>query len=93
MKKPLIISIIILSLIIIGILAWFVYQVNSDEKEISNSCTKLGCSEQSLYVGSINSDKYYECDCYYADRIKPENIICFVNEADAQSKGYIKSGC
>ena len=59
----------------------------------SNTCIDLGCPSESIYVGSVNSDKYYSCDCHYANRIKPENIICFISDDDAQSKGYIKSEC
>ena len=56
-------------------------------------CIELGCSKDTIYVGSINSDKYYGCDCHYALRIKPENIVCFEDDQDALSSGYVKSEC
>ena len=95
MKKPFIIAIIVLILIIISITV-FLY-LNSKEISvplpIENKCVELGCSSDTIYVGSVNSDKYYECNCHYADRIKPENIICFSSDADAESNNYTKSEC
>ncbi|MBS3100074.1 hypothetical protein J4463_02560 [Candidatus Pacearchaeota archaeon] len=52
------------------------------------SCAMLGCSEDALYVGSVNSDKYYSCECHYAKTIKKQNIICFSSDAEAEEKGY-----
>jgi hypothetical protein len=43
------------------------------------------------FVGSKNSNKYYPPNCSFAKRIKPENIVCFKDDQDAQSKGYQKS--
>lgn len=86
-----IIAIIVLLAIIGGIIAWFLYK--GQEEKILDSCTELGCSEGSIYVGSINSDKYYQCDCHYADQILPQNIICFSSDEDALSKGYTMSEC
>ena len=58
-----------------------------------NSCKNLGCPENTKYVGSVNSDKYYTCDCHYADRILPENIVCFISDEEAVDNGYIKLDC
>lgn len=44
------------------------------------------------FVGSRNSTLYHLPTCASAKRIKPENLVCFVSEEDAQSKGY-KAGC
>ena len=38
-------------------------------KENHERCLELGCSYGDIYVGSVNSDKYYDCDCHYAERI------------------------
>ncbi|MBR9706102.1 hypothetical protein GOV14_03650 [Candidatus Pacearchaeota archaeon] len=57
------------------------------------ACTKIGCETGSIYVGSINSDKYYACDCHYANRINPENIICFRSDEEALAQNRIKSEC
>ena len=58
--------------------------------EINNRCIELGCDEITIYVGSKNSDKYYTCDCYHADRILTENIVCFSTDEEALNQGYIK---
>lgn len=56
------------------------------------SCTSLGCPPKTEFVGSESSDKYHKCDCRYAVRIKPENIVCFNSKEDAESKGYAPCG-
>ena len=62
-------------------------------EESTDECIKLGCEKGSNYVGSITSDKYYECDCRYARNINPENIICFKDDEEAVLKGRVKSEC
>jgi lipopolysaccharide export system protein LptC len=59
----------------------------------TNVCQSLGCPDNTIYVGSINSNKYYTCDCQYAKRIKSENIICFSSDSEALEKNYIKVDC
>lgn len=44
-----------------------------------------------VFVGSKNSDKYYPPSCSFAKRLKPENVVCFKDEQEAESKGYKKS--
>ncbi|MBA7519127.1 hypothetical protein ES705_11201 [subsurface metagenome] len=44
--------------------------------------------QQAQYCGSINSDVYHYPSCHYVDRIKPENLIWFIDANDAKSKGY-----
>ena len=96
----------ILLLILFGILtlAFFVvayilasnYIEKQNENNIdasSNKCAELGCPENSTYIGSVNSDKYYECECHYAETILPENIICFASDDEAITKGYVKVEC
>ena len=56
-------------------------------------CLTLSCAPGSYYVGSKNSDKYYSCSCHYASRIKPENIVCFKTEKEAESEGRERSEC
>jgi len=46
---------------------------------------------QCLYVGSKNGTKFYPPDCTAVKRIKPENLICFFSQEDAQSQGYGKT--
>lgn len=76
--------------------------VSAGEKEPIQSVTRQGASEEissssgnaetCTFVGSRNSDKYHLPKCSWAKRIKPENRVCFVSAADAESKGY-KAGC
>ena len=59
----------------------------------ADACLELGCEEGSRYVGSINSDKYYECSCRYASNINPGNIICFNSDEEALANNRVKSEC
>jgi len=54
------------------------------------SCAELGCPPETRFVGSkgSTSKKYHYCDCRYANAINPGNIICFVDEEEAQNQGY-----
>ncbi|MCA9364478.1 MAG: hypothetical protein KC736_01145 [Candidatus Moranbacteria bacterium] len=58
----------------------------SETQEVA-STEKTSC----LYVGSKNSDKYYPPSCSFAKRIKPENLMCFQSDEEAQKKGYKRS--
>jgi hypothetical protein len=49
-------------------------------------------TEACRFVGSKNSTLYHAPSCAVAKRIKPENIVCFADEAAATAKGY-KPGC
>ena len=61
-------------------------QENMTELEqIKQACIELGCEPESVYTGSVNSDKFYKCTCHYADRIHSENIICFKTKTEAES--------
>ena len=44
---------------------------------------------QGTYVGSIQSDKYHYPDCYWAQQIKPENLIWFSSAKEALDMGYV----
>lgn len=52
-------------------------------------CSKLGCPPWAKFVGSKSSDKYHTCDCKYAQKIKPENLVCFRSREEAESEGRI----
>ncbi|MEI6650654.1 MAG: Ada metal-binding domain-containing protein [Candidatus Moraniibacteriota bacterium] len=56
-----------------------------------SSAQKPG-SEGCKFIGSKNSTLYHAPSCAVAKRIKPENIVCFADEAAATAKGY-KPGC
>lgn len=45
------------------------------------------------FVGSKNSNKYHLPSCRFAKNIKEENLVYFVSEEDAQSRGYIPHTC
>lgn len=45
------------------------------------------------YLGSKNGTKYYTPQCSGVRRIKPENIIWFQSEQDAQLQGYTAAKC
>ena len=84
--------IMVLAILIISGLVYYLFFRNVDSTN-TNSCVSLGCSENEFLVGSINSDKYYSCDCSTAKRIKLDNIICFVDEDEAKQLKYIKGNC
>jgi len=44
---------------------------------------------QGRYVGSIQSDKYHYPNCYWAQQIKPENLIWFLSAKEALDMGYV----
>lgn len=87
-RRIVIISIIIL---LVFLLSFATYLLMTNKKP--NVCQNLNCPESTLYVGSVNSDKYYVCDCRYSKIIKPENIICFSSDQEAVDNGYIKIDC
>lgn len=51
-----------------------------------------GSAKNCAFVGSRNSNKFHLPTCAVAKRIKPENIVCFVSEEDAEKRGYV-AGC
>jgi len=87
--KKLLVTLIIIILIII--LSYATYLLMTNKK--TGVCQNLNCPETTQYVGSVNSDKYYVCDCRYSKIIKPENVICFSSDKEAVDKGYIKVDC
>jgi hypothetical protein len=97
MRTIIIISIVLL--VLIGVVFGSFYFVNkgveevSDGVESSSNCIDLGCGDDTIYVGSKNSDKYYLCKCGWAKNIKPENVLCFESENEAELDGYVKSEC
>lgn len=63
------------------------------EEKLKDACVKLGCEKESLFAGSKNSDKYYNCDCGWAKTINPENLICFSSDDEALANNRTKSEC
>ncbi|MFW5884711.1 MAG: hypothetical protein ACOCUF_00550 [Patescibacteria group bacterium] len=62
----------------------------SENKEAENKEVE---NEECPLVGSENSDKYHSSDCTWAEKIKPENRVCFSSEEEAEEKGYKAAGC
>jgi len=93
--KTLIITLVIAILIVIVVIISFLLIKPSTDNNNSNNqaCLDLGCSENTKFAGSINSDKFYECNCRYAKTIKEENVICFTTEKEALEKGRVRSEC
>lgn len=58
-------------------------------KPVGEASEKLG---KCAFIGSRNSTLYHLPTCAVAKRIKPENIVCFADAADAERRGY-KPGC
>ena len=52
-----------------------------------------GATTQGQFVGSVNSDKYHHTDCSTWKRIKEENQIWFITQADAEAAGYSPTVC
>lgn len=49
-------------------------------------------TEQGMFVGSINSNKYHWPDCPWGQKISEENQIWFSSEEEAQAAGYVRCG-
>ena len=62
-------------------------------EQIKQECVELGCEEGSLYIGSKNSDKFYYCNCRWAETISPENIVCFETKQEALEDNRVESEC
>ena len=69
--------------------------VNEGAQEIDkiSACIGFDCPAGTKYVGSINSDKYYECRCRWAKNLLPENIKCFKDDNEALADNRTKSEC
>jgi hypothetical protein len=64
----------------------------STPSQASNT-TPSNTAQNCAFVGSKNSNKYYPPSCSYAKRIKPENLVCFKDAAEAQGRGYQAVNC
>ena len=66
---------------------------NVSDDRLANPCLNLNCSSDTIYVGSKQARKYYECFCGWAKIIKPQNLLCFKNDQEALDINYTKSVC
>lgn len=60
---------------------------------VDPSPTPAAATEQKMFVGSVNSDKYHFPDCPSAKRIKEENQVWFASKEEAEKAGYEPSAC
>jgi len=50
-------------------------------------------NQKCAYVASKNSNKYHLPTCQFAQKIKPENKVCFSSAEEAQKRGYVGAKC
>jgi len=50
-------------------------------------------NQKCAFVASKNSNKYHLPTCQWANKIKPENRICFSSKEEAESRGYQPAKC
>lgn len=50
-------------------------------------------NQKCAFVASKNSNKYHLPTCQFAEKIKPENRICFSSKEEAESRGYQPAKC
>ncbi len=55
--------------------------------------TAISDNKTCAYVASKNSNKYHLSTCQWAQKIKPENKICFSSADEAQKRGYQPAKC
>lgn len=58
-----------------------------------NSQGSSDTAENCRFVGSKNSNKYHLPGCQWVRRIKPENVVCFKSEQEAEKQGYAPASC
>lgn len=63
-------------------------QTRTGSEENLENTENEAVDEPCIFIGSKNSDKFHSADSGTADRIKPENRVCFANEEEARSEGY-----
>ncbi|MDI6826768.1 MAG: Ada metal-binding domain-containing protein [Candidatus Aenigmarchaeota archaeon] len=59
------------------------------QPETISDCEALGCPSGTMFVGSKSSNKYHYCDCVWAKKIKPSNLVCFKSVEEAENMGYV----
>jgi hypothetical protein len=58
-----------------------------------NQTTSKSNIQTCVYVASKNSNKYHLAACQFAQKIKPENKICFSSAEEAIKMGYQGAKC
>jgi flagellar biosynthesis protein FlhF len=75
-----------------------IFQVENLDRKPSTESSKLkadGSAEvhepninRSYFVANKNSDVYHDTDCKWSDKIKPENIIQFASNREAEAQNF-----
>jgi hypothetical protein len=65
----------------------------SVKKQPENQTTSKSNNQTCAYVASKNSNKYHLSTCQFAQKIKPENKICFSSAEEAIKMGYQGAKC
>jgi len=58
-----------------------------------NSSAPASEDQKCAFIASKNSNKYHLPTCQFAQKIKPENRVCFSSKEEAESKGYVGAKC
>lgn len=72
-------------------------QSQSETQKLEKNINSAGKERRSnwssgAYLGSTESTKYHDYECWAAKKILPENEIWFSSEEDAQAAGYSRCG-
>lgn len=98
------VSIVLISLIVFGIILLIDFSGGRGEIIIQSPSPSTGqaasvskiitnsdkSTNQGVFVGSVNSNKYHWPNCSFAKRISEENKIWFSSEQEAENEGYVK---
>jgi len=66
---------------------------SANSKSASAENTATIDAQKCAYVASKNSNKYHLATCQFAQKIKPENRICFASADEAIKRGYQGAKC
>jgi len=62
-------------------------------KSVSAENTATPDNQKCAFVASKNSNKYHLAACQFAQKIKPENKVCFASAEEAIKRGYQGAKC
>jgi len=66
---------------------------SSSSKSASSETTATTDNQKCVFVASKNSNKYHMATCQFAQKIKPENKVCFASADEAIQRGYQGAKC
>lgn len=76
-----------------------IFQVNDLDRKPTHDSSKLKANgspqvheskiKGSYFVANKNSDVYHDTDCKWSDKIKPENIIQFASNREAEAQNFL----